>query len=479
MIINNNTGPQTIGQIKRHFETGNLFLSPEDYQRENAWDFDQKKLLIDTVFKKMDVPKFYLWKIDEKTLAEGYPDLKIKEHYKSVLQQKRIQNDDLNPYIYEVVDGQQRIRTMLEYIGVAAPNNNVYRGTWHEAFVSLNDTPIAKGKKYAQLNPEQQCTFDEYPLTIMVLEQATIHEVRDMFLRLQNGTPLNAQQKRNAMGSEIGRIVREILIDLPFFKNTVYFDNTDSGQNLVAAQMLVIELKDMIIGCSSRRLDKLYRDYKNVPIDNAIVSRVKKIIIILGKIFPVTNPRMNRSYALSLFWAISRIMKDYDIMDAEYKQITDNFEELDHQRLLAMDRDYSNKPDDEIYEDLSLSMARGTDGADGISTRHDILCQFLFRNVRLIEHTDLDPLRAFSHEEKLIIYRNANGICQLEHDGKICGRLIEFDDAAVDHIKPHSLGGRTELTNGRIAYKLCNISRSNRDDFDPQTMCHKRDTQVR
>jgi hypothetical protein len=35
----------------------------------------------------------------------------------------------------------------------------------------------------------------------MVLEKASIDEIRDMFLRLQNGTPLNAQQKRDAMGS--------------------------------------------------------------------------------------------------------------------------------------------------------------------------------------------------------------------------------------------------------------------------------------
>lgn len=30
----------------------------------------------------------------------------------------------------------------------------------------------------------------------------------------------------------------------------------------------------------------------------------------------------------------------------------------------------------------------------------------------------------------------------------------------------------TELANGRIAYKLCNIARGNRDTFDPCTMCH-------
>jgi hypothetical protein len=64
MKITNN-GPQSIGQITKHFAHGNLFLSPDEYQRENAWDIHQKKLLIDTIFRGMDVPKFYLWKIDQ------------------------------------------------------------------------------------------------------------------------------------------------------------------------------------------------------------------------------------------------------------------------------------------------------------------------------------------------------------------------------------------------------------------------------
>ena len=73
MIITSN-GPKTISQIRRYVEHGDLFLSPVEYQRENAWDLDQKKLLIDTVFRNLDIPKFYLWKIDQTTLANGYSD---------------------------------------------------------------------------------------------------------------------------------------------------------------------------------------------------------------------------------------------------------------------------------------------------------------------------------------------------------------------------------------------------------------------
>lgn len=52
-----NSGPQSVGQMADAFELGILFLSPEEYQRENAWDIDQKMLLIDTIFIRFDIPK--------------------------------------------------------------------------------------------------------------------------------------------------------------------------------------------------------------------------------------------------------------------------------------------------------------------------------------------------------------------------------------------------------------------------------------
>src|SRR3972149_10649833 len=104
MIITSN-GPQNIGQIKKQFERGNLFLSPDEYQTESRWNLAQKKLLIDTIFRGLDIPKFYLWKIDWETLVNsGYPIGDTKEYYKEILERKRKGNDDSNPYIYEVVD---------------------------------------------------------------------------------------------------------------------------------------------------------------------------------------------------------------------------------------------------------------------------------------------------------------------------------------------------------------------------------------
>ena len=119
----------------------------------------------------------------------------------------------------------------------AAPNTTCYRGTWRDPYNSLPETPLVKGKPYQRLNAEQKIMFGMRPLTIMVLENATISEVRNMFLRLQNGTPLNAREKRNATGSLLRRHVNAIA-NLPFFEISANFGGEAAEHDRVAAQML-------------------------------------------------------------------------------------------------------------------------------------------------------------------------------------------------------------------------------------------------
>jgi hypothetical protein len=471
MVMSQNNCPQNITGIQVYFRQGDLFLSPEEYQRVNAWDLDQKRLLIDSIFRGYDIPKFYLWRINAYTLANGYPDTTSKQLYKEILERKRKDNDDPDPFIFEVVDGQQRIRTILEYMGEKPPREEVFRGRWYDPFPALPKTPMADNKLYSQLNAAQQIAFGNKALSVVVLETATMDDIRDMFLRLQNGTPLNAQQKRDAIGASIGRIARE-LAELPFFTKSVNFDNIYGDHHRLASQMLCLELKGKIVTCTSAALDKLYEIYKKTEFDRSTFAKVKGILIMLGRIFPDKNHHLNRAYALSLYWLFSRLTETYPIAETDYFMIRENFERLDDARLQAMSRDYSNRTEDDIYRDLSDSMSRGTDGPERISDRHDILSQFLLAGVHLRPYPKLDPNRDFTYEEKLIPWRRAEGLCLLECGGRVCGRQIEFDDAVVDHIVPHSRGGMTTLENGRIAYKSCNIARGNRDDFDPAISCH-------
>jgi len=261
-----------------------------------------------------------------------------------------------------------------------------------------------------------------------------------------------------------------MLSESPFFTQSVPFGNETGDHRRIATQMLLLEYKDKIAPCTSQRLDKFYAEKRAIPLDANLVNRTKKIVEIMGRIFPTKNNDLNRSYALGVFWVLSRVLHQYTIEEADYPKIKANFERLNIARLEAAQRD-NNAPGDDIFAELSLSMSHGTDGSEKMETRHEILTQFLFEGVALQLRPSLDPQRGFTYEEKLILFHRAGSKCQLAHGGRTCGRMVPFEEAAVDHIFPHSSGGRTELSNGRYAAQSCNIARGARDDFNPQTDC--------
>ncbi len=127
--------------------------------------------------------------------------------------------------------------------------------------------------------------------------------------------------------------------------------------------MLLLEYKEKIVSSTSQQLDKFYENHKAVDLERGIVTKTRAIVGMLGKIFPTKNSALNRSYALGMYWCLSRIVPTYELKQDEYSAILHNFERLDQQRLEAMNRDYS-EVGDELYQRLSDSMSRGTDGSE-------------------------------------------------------------------------------------------------------------------
>ena len=75
----------TVKKILNIYKKGNLNLNP-GLQRESVWDDKDKALLIDSIFQNVPLPSILLWK------------------------EKRGRKD-----IYHVVDGKQRIETLIAF----------------------------------------------------------------------------------------------------------------------------------------------------------------------------------------------------------------------------------------------------------------------------------------------------------------------------------------------------------------------------
>ncbi len=133
-------------------------LINREYQRSpKVWPPAARSYLIDTILSGYPVPKFSLY---QKT------ELRTRKTVK------------------EIVDGQQRSQAILDFF------NEDLR---------LSGKSIYAGKKFAQLEDDEQRRFIDYSLSVDLIVNATDQDIRQMFRRINSYTvPLNAQEKRHA-----------------------------------------------------------------------------------------------------------------------------------------------------------------------------------------------------------------------------------------------------------------------------------------
>lgn len=138
-------------------ENKELELNPH-FQRRSVWDPQARTLLIDSILRRMPVPKIYMrTKLDTRTKRS----------------------------IREVVDGQQRLRAIL---GFANGDYALTRRAQEFA-----------GKRYTDLTDDQQERFLSYPLAVDSLVNASDTDVLEVFARLNSYTvTLVAAEKRHA-----------------------------------------------------------------------------------------------------------------------------------------------------------------------------------------------------------------------------------------------------------------------------------------
>jgi hypothetical protein len=392
---------------------GRIDTNP-DYQRPSVWSTSQKQLLMDTILHGYDIPKLYIRKISS------------------------------NPDKYEVVDGQQRLRAIWSFI------SGEFRLS--KDIDAINGLDITS-KYYTELPDEIRSDFDVYPLDVIVLSEADEEEVREMFLRLQNGTTLKAQEKRNAMPGQIRLFVKDV-VQHDFFKKSVNFANKRFTHDHVAAQMCLLELNGQACNIKDKDLNKMYEENSVFDDKSAKAKKVKRVLDYLYLLFPDKTPELERYNVISLYIIISALMEKYVIKNRE-EEIRDWFLEFEQYR-----RDQEQLPEEDSDTEIVSyhdKISHSTDAFDSLDSRNTYLTRKLFEKVPNLEQKD--DQRIFDQEQRLAIYRRDKGLCQLRI--KCDGIKCDWDNWHADHIIPWSHGGKTTVENGQVACSICNISKGN------------------
>ena len=377
-----------------------------DYQRPAVWTKSQKQLLIDTILRDYDIPKIYLHKKGEDK--------------------------------FDVIDGQQRIRTIWSY--------------YNDEFALAKDAEDVNGyvvanKKYSELPIAVSTLIDSYTLDFVVLDNQNEDEIREMFLRLQNGTSLKAQEKRNAMPGNMRNFVKSV--STHNFFNKVNFANSRFTHDLVAAQMCLLALNKGICNIKDKDLNKMYQDNAAFDDHSQEAKNIFKVLAYLDVMFPAKSPELKRYSVISLFILIMEMMPNYDIRTRE-TDIANWF--ISFEATRAADEMKEPENQDPLLVIYHERVSNSSDTQDSLAYRHKFLKESLLTKI-----TDLpqkDSKRNFDEAQRQVIFRRFNGECQ------ICGKVCEWNDWEADHIIPWSKGGKTVVENGQVLCPSCNSRKS-------------------
>lgn len=263
-----NTTLRNIAWFKQTYERKELDMKPP-FQRNPVWVTRQKSYLIDTILNKYPIPEIYM---QETT-------------------------DELGNVKYIIVDGQQRIRSVLDFID-------------GKFSMDEKESPDFYGTNFEGLTTEQKKTFFQYNFVVRILPDMNDVELRAIFQRLnKNVVALNKQELRQATYS--GPFIRlmNTISDREAFSKIGLFTPNDVRRMLDVEY--ISELTIALLNGIQNKKDKLENYYQLYEEEFNEEDHVKNIYdAVLGelqKILPdISSSRWSKKtdfYSLFLVFA--------------------------------------------------------------------------------------------------------------------------------------------------------------------------------
>jgi len=395
--------------FQRHQE-GSLELAPP-FQRKPVWSLNNKSYLVDTIIKGLPIPEIYM----------------------------QIKTDETGETKYIIVDGQQRLRAILEYLS-------------GEYELLESDNPEYGGKEFQDLPSGIKQEIWNYDFVVRELSTSSDEDIRHIFQRLnKNVVPLNRQELRNAtyMGEFMQLMLRLAEEDSFWSDNKIVSPN--DIKRMINSEFVSEMFIGMMHGVQQKNqdlLDKFYKMYDEDFQDKEDwKKKFTKIQLIINDIFeedlrPVRWHNKNDFY--SLFLAINGLLEEYLIPSEKYSEIKKALEEF----IVDVYRDvgsYEFPTSKEYYENVIEHSTNKENRQKRINALRQVLIPFLIPK---------DSRRTFSEEERRIFWHlSKDKLCAL------CGKEVTWNDYEIDHKIPHSKGGKTCLENAQITHKSCNSSK--------------------
>lgn len=271
MAVSSDLQQYTIADFMEWFEKQQLKLNPE-FQRGSVWPAAARTYLIDTILRRLPVPKIYV---------RTRVDLQTKKSFR------------------EVVDGQQRLRAILDF-----GNNRFALGPRAKEWV---------GKRYSDLTEGEQERFLGYSIATDQLINASDSDVLEVFSRLNSYTvPVNPPELRHAKyQGEFKWSVHEMSTKWSVLWETYRVVGARDAVRLLSdsliAEMFGIILEGVRDG-GQPKVTSLYeradRNFQREPTEKSVNDTLQYIVDNYDDVL-VQTPLSNAPHFLMLFAAVA------------------------------------------------------------------------------------------------------------------------------------------------------------------------------
>lgn len=424
------TTTKNILDLQNLYESGHLNLEP-GFQRQSVWTERDRAKLIDSILRNYPLPAIFLYKREE----DGH-------------------------LVFDVIDGKQRLESIFMFTGAMRGRYRTRTQLPEVDSVDWVDWSLLKRKGLQHL-------ITGYEIPVIEVD-GEIGEIIDVFVRINStGKALTPQEKRHAhyynspFLKEAARVGRRF--ENYFLENGIF----SSGQ---LSRMKHIELAcelmlSLVQGDVLNKKTALDRVMATSSFDGRQLGKASRMVTTtlnrIRRVFPHLKTTRLRQvtdfYTLAVligkFEQEGLVLTDrrrnrlaWDLLQAFATQV-DEVRELQRKARGA-------RPDQELYRNYLLTVSQMTDDVSQRRKREQILDGIL-RSL----FARKDAQRGFTAEQRRIIWNTAsNRVCS--HRG--CTIKITWDDFTIDHIKPHSKGGRSQLKNAALMCREHNSEKGNR-----------------
>lgn len=306
------------------------------------------------------------------------------------------------------------------------------------------------------LTADLKSKFLDTPLFVVKISTSSPHEARDLFIRLQAGLPLNAQEKRDAWPGGFTEFVLKYggkpeITRYPghdFFRKFIQGFARGKARQLCAQIAMLFFEKRSDRGwtdISTRAIDDFY--YRNLDFDISS-PYVKRFEAVLDQVVKILGDGKRRKFkgheAIHLVLLVDSLLDDYtrswqDHFAAAFDKFMNSVAEDKATR-------YAPNPGP-FWTNYDARTRTDSDRAETIRLRHGFFSEKM--RAFLYPLQIRDPIRLYGELEREMIYFRDKKRCA------VCSGEILWTELEIHHVKQHIDGGPTTLENGRAVHRHC------------------------